>query len=112
MDQHVLFLLVRLLDELDHPVEQTLDVFVLRVFEEERQIVDLSVLKPILAVVPGTVHHMPDVMSFERLITPGNLLARNIQSLNDLTALLLALFPLASSLFRPIGEGDVLDGVH
>lgn len=108
VDEYILFVFMSILDEVDDSVEETLNILVLRVFEEESKVGDTRGLEPVLAVVSCTVDDMFDLVFLEDGEIFGDFLSGEIESLYDLTALLLTLFPFASSLFGSVGDGCVV----
>lgn len=111
MDEHIFLVLMGVLDELDNPVKQALDVFVLRVLQEKSQILDSLLLKPVLAVVSCAVYDVLHLIFLKSFVILCHFLAWHIQPLNYLAALLFAFLSLPSAFFRTIGNPHALNKI-
>ena len=86
--QHILLAAVGRVDEVDDPIEQTLDVLVLGVLQEEGQVVILLLpvvihtFEPVFAVAPGAVDDLTDVVILQTLLVFGHFLPRQEQALD------------------------------
>lgn len=94
MNQHVMLLLLALLDEVDGSVEEALDVLGLGVLEEKGQIGYSLRLLPVVAVITRTVDYCFDFVTLEDLPSFGHLLARNKDTVDDLVTFFLKFLPL------------------
>jgi hypothetical protein len=84
MNQHIMLLLLALLDEIDGSVEEALDVLGLGVLEEKGQIGYSLRLLPVFAVITRTVDYCFDFVTLEGLPIFCHLLARNKDTVDDL----------------------------
>lgn len=111
MDEHVLLVLMGVLDELDNSVKQALDVLVLRVLKEKSQILDSLLLKPVLAVVSCAVYDVLDLVFLKSFVILCHFLAWHVQALDYLAALLFAFLSLPPPFFRTICDPHTLNKV-
>lgn len=102
MNQNIFLVFVCILNEINYPIEETLNILILWVFKEKSQISELFLFEPILAVVTCTINDVFNFMLLKNIIIFGNFLTWNIQSFDNFTALLLTLLSFTSSLLRPI----------
>lgn len=98
MNKNILFVFVCILNEIDNSIEKTLNVLILRIFEEKSKVGDVCRLEPIFAIIACTIYNMFNLMLLKDFIIFCNFLTRDIQSLYDFTAFLLTFLSFTSSL--------------
>lgn len=98
MNKNILFVFVRILNEVNNSIEKTLYVLILRVFEEKSKIGNVCWFEPIFAIITSTVYNMFNFMLLKNFIIFCNFFTWDIQSLNNFTAFLLTFLSFTSSL--------------
>ena len=98
MNENILFFFVCILNEINNSIEKTLNVLILRIFEEKSKVGDVCRLEPIFAIITCTIYNMFYLILLKDLIIFCNFLTRDIKSLYDFTALLLTFLSFTSSL--------------
>lgn len=86
MYEHIFTIFESRINKIDDPVEETFDILILRVLEEECEILipEIAIiiifhrLKPIGAVVASTIHNFSDIVLYKYLLVFGNFLAWQI----------------------------------
>lgn len=97
MNKNVLFVFVCVLNEVNDPIKETLNILILRVFEEKGKISDFFRLKPILAIITCAVYNVFDLMFLKSVIIFCNFFAWDVKSLDNFAAFLLTFLSFTSS---------------
>lgn len=99
MNENILFVFVCVLYKVNDSIKETLNILILRVFEEKGKVSDFFRLKPILAIITCAVYNVFDLVFLKSLIIFCNFFARNVKSLDNFTAFLLTFLSFTSSFF-------------
>lgn len=94
MNQNIGLVLLAIQDEVNGSIEQTLNILVLRIFQEKGQIIYILILEPVFAVVSGAIYYRLYLIFLECLPRFCHLFPRNVNSLYYLTAFSLELLHL------------------
>lgn len=89
--QHVGFVLLAIQDEINHDVEEALDVLILRVLQEKGKVVYSFVLEPVFAIVSSAIHDRFYLVLLKCFHGFGYSLARYVDSLHNFAAFTLKL---------------------
>ncbi len=73
--KHILFIFMSVLNELNCPIKETLDILILRVFQEKGQVVDSFISMPVLAIITCTVDDFCYIMSPKGLVVFSHFLS-------------------------------------
>ena len=85
--EYLCFVFLTVLYEVNGSVEKTLDIFVLRVFEEKRQVWNILMLKGVLTLISCTVYYCLYFMFLEYLFTFSHLFSSQKNTFNYLITL-------------------------
>lgn len=99
MNENILFVFVCVLYEVNDSIKETLNILILRVFEEKGKVSDFFRLKPILAIITCAVYNVFDLMFLKGVIILSNFFAWDVKSLDNFTAFLLTFLSFTSSFF-------------